>query len=655
MLACLATTARAEEGSEALPDPAASKSHEAFRARLDASFGDSFSQLLSIYDRYLAGHPDDIEVAAERCRFISYAMWDELPGMEGRVSEDDDSCSERLVERAPSHPAALLLHMEMLYGEDAVAFGTEALRRLDPNAFKHQRAALLFALAKAKDDAGDVAGAAAAADEAKQLDPTVSAAVLIAAGLVLEGERRRAYDVLVFSSPDPHYVMRRVDLFIELGAFKEALAVIERLEGEAWVPPVLYARALAGAGRTSEAREIYVEHAAEPERFDLLRRLFYGSLERGDEAEAVASLVAMRETAPEADWLSRHRLSLLLAFPSVPLTQDDVIGFLLLIALLLASALLPASWILPVHYVGLIRRARAATGDSQSASGSTGDEAGDRVPIEEQRAREEADAPEDDEEDEDHEEDEDSAEEEQDEEEQDEARAEGSRWGLPHQWIISGTIVIVQVLAIYLFAPAVIDEQMSVGDAPGAPSATDLARMLIFIVVGGALAMGVWVRRADVVRLRRCSWSRRHTASVVGASLVAILLVHFVSSRVFAPARVEAGTVWSTAQMLVAVAQQHGGWVLFGLVAVVVPLYEELVFRSVFLESLERHVPWAWANVLQAMAFTAIHDGTSRWPGLFVFGLIAGFITRRSGGLVPAVALHMTLNSVACLAVAAMV
>jgi uncharacterized protein len=83
------------------------------------------------------------------------------------------------------------------------------------------------------------------------------------------------------------------------------------------------------------------------------------------------------------------------------------------------------------------------------------------------------------------------------------------------------------------------------------------------------------------------------------------------------------------------------------LVALLVPVIEELVFRGLLLGGLSRHLGFGWANALQAALFAVIHDDPRRLPFYFAMGLTTGWLTRKTKSLAPAIALHALNNLIA--------
>lgn len=84
-------------------------------------------------------------------------------------------------------------------------------------------------------------------------------------------------------------------------------------------------------------------------------------------------------------------------------------------------------------------------------------------------------------------------------------------------------------------------------------------------------------------------------------------------------------------------------WVISTLV--LPPLVEETGFRGLGLTYLKRAgVPFAVANLVQALAFGIFHMNLTQGIYTFVLGLVLGYVAHRSGSLAPAMLLHCTYN-----------
>jgi len=104
-----------------------------------------------------------------------------------------------------------------------------------------------------------------------------------------------------------------------------------------------------------------------------------------------------------------------------------------------------------------------------------------------------------------------------------------------------------------------------------------------------------------------------------------------------------------------AIAPEGFSWsalvIMLGLVGVLVPFIEELIFRGLILGWLCKHLRLVFAAPISAFLFSLAHGLPQLMPALFAMGLVLAFIALRSGSLWPAVIVHGTFNSLMTLSV----
>lgn len=88
-----------------------------------------------------------------------------------------------------------------------------------------------------------------------------------------------------------------------------------------------------------------------------------------------------------------------------------------------------------------------------------------------------------------------------------------------------------------------------------------------------------------------------------------------------------------------------GGFGAMLLIALLGPVFEEIVFRGLLLGGLARHISFGWANALQALAFALAHDDAPRFAFYFAMGLLGGWLVKSTRSLGPAIALHVLNNA----------
>ena len=90
-----------------------------------------------------------------------------------------------------------------------------------------------------------------------------------------------------------------------------------------------------------------------------------------------------------------------------------------------------------------------------------------------------------------------------------------------------------------------------------------------------------------------------------------------------------------------------GGCIL--LIGFLGPIYEEIIFRGVILDSCQRYINFNVANIFQALLFASIHGSFFLFPVFFLFGILVGIMRKKSGGLLPCIVFHI-LNNVVVMA-----
>jgi TPR repeat protein/membrane protease YdiL (CAAX protease family) len=588
---------RADE-PPAFPDPGNLDSHEVFAKLLVDSRAATFRKILAAYDSHLDANRDDYVAALGRCRFIASVRASGEYGEAEWLADQCGDCSAELLDRFPKLVPVLQYRIEQLAPEQAIVFGetTVASRAIAWRSV--ERARFLKSLALDYVALGKTAQAVWAARKAHSLDPGIDVSVILAKDLEAAGARRAAVAEIVRAGVgDKDTAAQKLGLLLELEAYKEALALIDALsKADVAIPPLLHARLLAGAGKSDAARERLA--AASPsaqERTDVLRRIFHAELARGNRQHAIAAYEALRAEGFVADPLLRERLALAWSWPLAPWHARDLPALLALLSLCLCVALLPAIVVLPVHYAGLVRGTPART-----------------------------------------------------------PTFAGGRWTLKQLWGVLASVAVAQLLTLYVVDCDLLLEFLRTRSfhVPDEHPQLQLARVTLATSCAGLIATAAWLRRGDYRRFLRCAWSAQRITAFVASCVAVVCAVQgaslLIEGALAAPAAATLPAAFGlTADAsLRAVLRALGAWPLFALTVLVVPLFEEIVFRSVWLAGASRYVPFEVANLLQALGFALVHGGPARYPELLALALIAGWLTKRAEGLTPAIALHAGVNFV---------
>jgi hypothetical protein len=97
--------------------------------------------------------------------------------------------------------------------------------------------------------------------------------------------------------------------------------------------------------------------------------------------------------------------------------------------------------------------------------------------------------------------------------------------------------------------------------------------------------------------------------------------------------------------------QSSAAWVIAILRGcLLVPIFEEVFFRGLLLTWLNRHMRFAFALLVQALLFAAMHVYPTLMPYTFLFAVASGYVRRRTGSTVNSVLMHV-LNNIVLLVV----
>jgi membrane protease YdiL (CAAX protease family) len=508
-------------------------------------------------------------------------------------SQDLEACREQLAQGPHAKDIDVILYgVETSWDEEKTA-AAQALIAQSGNWTREQRATL-FELLTNKFQWKDPELASQYAMQAVSLKPDSRVLITAVERWIQFGAKDKARKLLVEAPASTWEMVPRFSaakLLVDLGDPKAAAALLRGEKSDPDNPNIMLARILAETGEIKAARELY-RAAARQKYVGYDDRVEYFEFERrhGGRADAIAAYDQLRGEGFGADILSRSRLSLLLAYPSAPWHWLDVAGWLLLLALLLIFAAAPLLTIAPIHYRGLARRVAGLPPNKPATA-----------------------------------------------------------WGLRHSWYALGVVWVAGVISLYVFWPGAL-EMLLPWSKRLQSSVTDIElgnELLLATIVGLLLAVPL-LRGRSVRTILLGRWSVLKSVFVgIGCAIALKLVAALVNVGLQS-----VGALGSdTTRAMQGAHQSYGLAGMLLMVAVAVPFLEELVFRGVMLEAFRGQVTFWFATMMQAATFAAIHESPSDMPFLFAFGLLAGWLAKRSEGLLAPMAMHSAFNATSALAV----
>ncbi len=240
------------------------------------------------------------------------------------------------------------------------------------------------------------------------------------------------------------------------------------------------------------------------------------------------------------------------------------------------------------------------------------------------------------------------------------ARTAAHRWWRPlagTAFVVAGGFAVMIVIFVVSAAGAWIAGRPA--DADGVPSLGELGELAeAFLTIGALLPVVLlaarWIQRRPAGTLSsvagRLRW--RWLLTCLPVAFVAIAVFLALATAVASLTGEDAG-----------LDDPLAGWGPFALSTLVLILVvppqaaaEEYVTRGWLMQGLGVWFRAAWVPIaVQAVLFAALHGWGTPWgfADLVVFGVIAGWLTVRTGGLEAAIALHLMNNLVSSVAAAA--
>ena len=569
-----------------------------------------YQQTLAAFDSYIAAHPTDAVAVVERCRFIDQFAAAEDLTVES-ASDDAEACTEGLKggPLADSAPAHLYL-LGQTYGDEAIRAG-EALLPASANWTPRQQASLHERLAAAY-ARKDLIKAGPHAMTATRLDNKTGVRLIAAEYLIRIGAKAAAIHMIEEMPPEQWTVLTlsdAVNFLIGLDAASTAERLLQVNTGVSVdaATDVLLARSLFAAGR-AEAAHRWVQAAMTPSKQQYVslitrRELFDLELEHGTAESASAAYRNLRARGGyRADPFGHHRVALSLRFPRTPWSVADAGGLAALLALLGILILLPLVVVVPLHYRSVVKQLRGRA----------------VLPA-----------------------------------------TDGAPWSLKHVWYVLAVMQVAGVLAMYFIdypdLHALVAERAGMPQQYGTISSDRQLGNAMLVASGiSVLALLPLLLRTGWRTLLIGEWSVKRslfTGLGCGIALVIVSRLVLVMKNV-ASHHAVLGT--DTIRGLQGINSAYGALALFAYAALAVPIIEEVVFRGVLLRTVSRYYAFLFALVVQAGIFMVSHEDTSTFAFIFALAVIAGWLARRSGGLLAPIALHATNNAVATLSVVVM-
>jgi uncharacterized protein len=553
----------------------------------------SYQQVLDLYREAQRKNPGDVSLLLAQCKFIERFAWSDDLSWGNVAGKDLDACRTALDKAFPSDPEAALYLLERRFGADAIAYG-EPLVATSKGWSTAQRARLHAALSRGYAAIKNDNRAGQEAVMAVQLDPANDHLIDAMRYLARTGRARDAGKLLAAAPipATPWLEAIRINTAVEVLPGTGASDELHRAQRAGLkIDAYTMARVLQRGGDSTAAEAILTAGTAS-HKFESPQnqqlRLDV-AFDVGNAKIAADIIRDQYQKTGKAMPLAYAYAHLLDLNPAIAARTDLLPIAIGLLGMLALYLAWPGLLMFPVHYRGTVRQRTGQVSTPLFA-----------------------------------------------------------RIGLRHAWwglgVFSMALYLVTIFRMGTAALSLTGSGVVRIDASNRIAISHL--WTLFFSALGLAAVGRLIGWREWIGSGRwkLTWMWVPVAAY-GIYLLPHLLPRHNVPQGFAP------NSWT-------VNLTHGAIALGGIplallvLSVFVPVIEELVFRGCLLGGLSRHISFRWANALQAAVFAGMHEDKSHFTYLFVLGLIAGWLARKTKGLSMPILLHAINNAIFVYAVA---
>jgi len=574
--------------------------HKVFLKEIENSSNIIYGECLEKYNTYLRDHPDDILVQIEKCKFIQLAQYDE--DMEFNPNQEEyDSCFTALINKYPVNSEVILYQIENSWGDELkeIFRTTELLIKEKPEDWSESNLGTLYL--KISDQFysdSEYENAYSYIQKSIAHDEKVKSSLLYANILKGLDRSEEALEVLIShrdTTGETWPLVQKANLLFELKAYQEAIEMFNLIFeiDSSYNNNYELAKSLEGIGKYDLSRKYYLRDTAQNwSKETALKNLLNHDLKYQSGDICIETYNKYRSIGYKVDPLSLYRLKLLVNNPSQPWKIRDLAGLLTLIGVIILLIFIPSIWILPVYFIGNYWN---LTNQKKTSK---------------------------------------------------------SHWGLKWFWIVSFGYLFA-ALIVGIFYPDYLYSQFSFSYYDSDLNQQDLGRVtLISILVFGATGL-VALYKKDLKILLSEKWSIKKSVLLGFGIILAFKLISLIYLRIgtlgLGMSLDELTTIpnilFSSKQEIEALVVNYGKVISFILICLFVPLYEEVIFRGIILDSCQEYLNFKTANIIQATLFGIIHLNLFLFPVFFMFGIMTGLMKKQSQGLLPGIVSHSVNNT----------
>ncbi|MEL6559394.1 MAG: type II CAAX endopeptidase family protein [Bacteroidota bacterium] len=561
-----------------------------------------YQQILDELDAHISRFPQDANVRISRCEVIEKAYYDYYEEYNPK-EEEFEICLDQLMEDFPDHQAVLLFKLDRVYGETAIEFANEVIDKIkssDENWDDRHISRFYAKLAQNYRYSDETRLSIKYALKAQELNDTLDLSVVLANSYLELKKNSEAESALLEkldTTQDSWILKSKANLLLKAGNAKKALEIYDQVmkDTTVWINDEMLADIFLKNDLAEKARVFYLKNIESSYNKDnALQKLYQFDYEYSVADTVLSSYNKLMDQGVGQDLFGKYRLQMMMKKPLSGWGFSDLLKLLIVLLTIAVLFILPYLWILPLYYLSHKYFSKQKTLSLKDAN-----------------------------------------------------------WGLKEFWLVSSAILILQFIYLFIFGYTdllgifndnIYSEETEVVSAQEASGTT-------FYFLAMAVIVTVFVIKEKRFYIETGSWSLGKCLGIGIGSAFALKIIHGILVKIGLFPTLDFSGEATIVDSIRSINEYYGPSLGFLLVVVLVPVYEEYLFRAIALTAMEKRVGYIFANISQSVMFALMHEDFSIFFFYVAFGMLAGSLVRRSESVLPGIIFHSTNNAMAFISI----
>ncbi len=559
---------------------------------------EKYNEILTSYNAYILANPNAITAQIERCKFIGNADYDTYEDYNPNYDQMI-ACIDDLVSHYPTHPEVLLYKLDYTWGDETSKWLGKTMTALEDNktTWTYQQQSRLYEKAFNYYVEDNDKLALIYADKAERLSDSLDLSVAVTEAHLRLGNESKAKEALMnalyYDSQYPYTLKRKGELLIDFNEIEEATKMFERANNKdsTITNNESFYKIYLERNDLEKARSYLLKDTLNDwNKASGIQKLVDHDISYSSFDTAILTYRRMQTLDANDDYFGIKRLRLFFKSPIESWTWNEILSVLCLGLLLLMLFALPYLWVLPIYGIKTFFKIKLTK---------------PLVNID---------------------------------------------WNLKHFWLVSFAYLLAQTtLVLVFYYEDYINEYFEVAYTYGSDIIEDLnvesanANLFFFLIM--LISTALFLNRK---RLRFVFNTTFSIGKIIGYTVCFVIInaivIRIATSVFSADDSIAALYSLNSREEISGILTIYGFTVAFIAVVVIVPFYEEVIFRGIILTAVEKHIGFIAANSIQSILFALVHMNFQLFLFYFVFGMITGYMVKKSKGLLVGYIFHAFNN-----------